>query len=163
MIGAGFGRTGTRSLLRSALEARRPSPRRRVIRRLVARRSPDFVLYPRMAWATVMDRVFDGRIGDRAHVLGVFERHVAEVKAAIPAERLLVFEVGQGWEPLCAARRTITQAAITQAGISQARSPTRRTAPRPRRRLTTVWAYAPSTATPASPAASALGRNRSSG
>ena len=31
-----------------------------------------------------------------------FSTHVAAVKAEIPAERLLVYEVKQGWEPLCA-------------------------------------------------------------
>ncbi|MFI0483830.1 sulfotransferase family protein [Actinomadura sp. 9N215] len=85
-----------------ALAERRLPLRRRIVRRLVARRSPDFALYPRMARATVMDRVFDGRIDDRDHVLRVFDRHVAEVKAAIPDERLLVFDVAEGWEPLCA-------------------------------------------------------------
>lgn len=91
------------TIFRSALEQRRPLPlRRRVVRWLVARRSPDFALYPRMARATFIDRVFDGRVDDRDHVIEVFERHVAEVKAAIPAERLLVFEAGQGWGPLCA-------------------------------------------------------------
>ncbi|MCP2337049.1 sulfotransferase family protein [Actinomadura rupiterrae] len=30
-----------------------------------------------------------------------FERHTAEVVEAVPAERLLVYEVEQGWEPLC--------------------------------------------------------------
>ncbi|MEV0201657.1 sulfotransferase family protein [Nonomuraea sp. NPDC050691] len=32
----------------------------------------------------------------------VFERHVAAVQAGIPAERLLVFDVREGWGPLCA-------------------------------------------------------------
>ncbi|GIH94310.1 hypothetical protein Psi01_49400 [Planobispora siamensis] len=85
------------TIFASALAERRPTPpHRRVTRRLVAWRAPDFALYPRMAGATVMDRVFDGRIDDRAHVLAVFERHVAEVKAAIPPDRLLVFDVRQG-------------------------------------------------------------------
>jgi hypothetical protein len=30
-----------------------------------------------------------------------FHRHNQAVKAAIPAERLLVYEAGQGWAPLC--------------------------------------------------------------
>ena len=80
----------------------RPLPaHRRVVRWLVARRAPDFALYPRMARATVMDRVFGGRIDDRAHVIGVYERHIADVKATIPTHRLLVFDVREGWAPLC--------------------------------------------------------------
>jgi hypothetical protein len=84
------------------LAERRPAPfRRRLIRRFVERRSPDFGLYPRMAKATVVDRVFDDRIDDPAHCLKVFEQHIAEVKATIPAGRLLVFDVQEGWRPLC--------------------------------------------------------------
>jgi Sulfotransferase domain len=91
------------TIFASALAHRRPLPlRRRAIRWLVARRSPDFALYPRMARATVMDRIFDGKIDDREHCVEVFERHIAEVKATIPAGRLLVFDVRDGWEPLCA-------------------------------------------------------------
>ncbi|MFI0373292.1 sulfotransferase family protein [Actinomadura sp. 1N219] len=87
---------------RALAERRRLPLRRRIVRWLVRRRSPDFALYPRMARATVMDRVFGGRIDDRDHVLDVFDRHIAEVKAAIPDGRLLVFDVAEGWEPLCA-------------------------------------------------------------
>lgn len=38
----------------------------------------------------------------RANVIAAYERHNAEVQRRIPAERLLVFEPAQGWEPLCA-------------------------------------------------------------
>ena len=47
------------------------------------------------------DRVFDGR-RDEAHLTAVFNRHNAEVRRDVPADRLLVYEAGQGWEPLCA-------------------------------------------------------------
>jgi len=36
------------------------------------------------------------------NVIAALERHNAEVQRTIPAERLLVFEAAQGWEPLCA-------------------------------------------------------------
>lgn len=38
----------------------------------------------------------------KENVIAAFERHNAEVQRRIPAERLLVFEAKQGWEPLCA-------------------------------------------------------------
>ncbi len=38
---------------------------------------------------------------DRAYMTDYFQRHTEAVKAAIPPERLLVFEVGEGWERLC--------------------------------------------------------------
>jgi Sulfotransferase domain len=44
---------------------------------------------------------FGGRFRDRAAAIDVFERHNAAVQAAIPPDRLLVFEAKQGWEPLC--------------------------------------------------------------
>ncbi len=90
------------TVFKSALAERKPLPlQRRVIRWLVARRVPDFALYPRMAKATIFDRVFGGRIDDREHVVRVFERHVAEVKSALAQDRLLVFDVREGWAPLC--------------------------------------------------------------
>lgn len=38
---------------------------------------------------------------DRCFLVDYFRRHNEEVIAAIPSERLLVYEAGQGWEPLC--------------------------------------------------------------
>uniref|UniRef100_UPI004072FD80 Sulfotransferase family protein n=1 Tax=Streptomyces sp. TaxID=1931 RepID=UPI004072FD80 len=45
---------------------------------------------------------FGGRLDDRAHAIAVFEEHNRRVRASIPSERLLVFDVREGWEPLCA-------------------------------------------------------------
>jgi hypothetical protein len=45
---------------------------------------------------------FDGRFGDRAHAIIVYNAYVERVKRTVPAERLLAFDVKQGWEPLCA-------------------------------------------------------------
>ena len=46
-------------------------------------------------------RHFDGRINDREVLAEGFRRHVDLVKQTIPAERLLVFDVSEGWGPLC--------------------------------------------------------------
>lgn len=40
-------------------------------------------------------------LNDRAFLIDYFHRHEAEVKATIPAERLLIYPVGSGWGPLC--------------------------------------------------------------
>ncbi len=50
--------------------------------------------------ATIND-YFDDRMHDHDHLIRRFHEHVAEVKASIAPERLLVFEVAEGWEPLC--------------------------------------------------------------
>jgi hypothetical protein len=40
-------------------------------------------------------------LADRAWMTDYFRRHTEAVKAAIAPERLLVYEVGEGWERLC--------------------------------------------------------------
>ena len=44
---------------------------------------------------------FDGRFEDKDHAMKVFERRNEEVRRRVPQERLLVFDVGEGWAPLC--------------------------------------------------------------
>ncbi len=46
-------------------------------------------------------RDYLGHFGDRAFMTDYFRRHVEAVKQAIPADRLLVYEVSEGWGPLC--------------------------------------------------------------
>ena len=45
---------------------------------------------------------FGEHIHDRAFMIDDFRRHNEEVKRTIASERLLVYEVTQGWAPLCA-------------------------------------------------------------
>jgi hypothetical protein len=44
---------------------------------------------------------FRDRLHDRAFMTDYFRRHTQAVKAAIAPERLLIFEVGEGWGRLC--------------------------------------------------------------
>jgi hypothetical protein len=55
----------------------------------------------RMVNASVWDGAFGGRFEDREHAIGVYERHNEDVKRHVPPDRLLVYDVKQGWEPLC--------------------------------------------------------------
>jgi hypothetical protein len=41
------------------------------------------------------------RLHDRAFMTDYFHRHTEAVVAAIPKDRLLIYEAGRGWEPLC--------------------------------------------------------------
>ncbi|MDX2426933.1 MAG: sulfotransferase [Cycloclasticus sp.] len=54
-----------------------------------------------MAKLIISDHLFGGRFDDRQHCISVYEQHNAEVRRLVPAEKLLVYEVKQGWEPLC--------------------------------------------------------------
>ena len=47
-------------------------------------------------------QTFDGRISERAYAIDKYNANIAEVQAEIAPERLLTFDVRQGWEPLCA-------------------------------------------------------------
>ncbi len=49
----------------------------------------------------IRDDVFKGRTEDREHTISIFNAWTEEVKKTVPADRLLVFEVKDGWEPLC--------------------------------------------------------------
>jgi hypothetical protein len=55
-----------------------------------------------MADNLIWDGLFEGRFADREFAIGVFEQWTADVIASVPADRLLVFDVSEGWEPLCA-------------------------------------------------------------
>ena len=49
----------------------------------------------------VWDGMFEGRFEDKLHAITVFNRHNEEVTLTVPADRLLVYEVREGWGPLC--------------------------------------------------------------
>jgi hypothetical protein len=54
-----------------------------------------------MVRKAIVADTFDDRFEDKAHALEVFNRHNQEVRDTIDPARLLVFDVREGWEPLC--------------------------------------------------------------
>ncbi len=44
---------------------------------------------------------FQGRFQDKEYAIECFQQHIEEVKRVVPVEQLLVYEVKEGWEPLC--------------------------------------------------------------
>jgi hypothetical protein len=50
----------------------------------------------------IFNRTFGNRLTDRGHCQAVFARHNQAVQESIAADRLRVFDVKEGWEPLCA-------------------------------------------------------------
>ena len=63
--------------------------------------SPRMLVFQRML-DRLWERLFRGRFEDRAFAIEVFNRHNKQVCRDVPADRLLVYEVSQGWGPLCA-------------------------------------------------------------
>jgi hypothetical protein len=74
----------------------------RIILWLVTVAQPPFRDFIAMTRAVMVDRVFDGRIDNRDYAIAVFDRHIADVRETVAANRLLVFDVAQGSAPLCA-------------------------------------------------------------
>ena len=55
----------------------------------------------RMIFELVWEKTFDGMFQDREYAISIFERHNEEVKRKVSADKLLVYEVKEGWDPLC--------------------------------------------------------------
>ena len=56
--------------------------------------------WQRMVLKVISD-LFDRQMTDKSKLISVYEQHNEEVRRAIAPERLLVYDVAQGWEPLC--------------------------------------------------------------
>jgi|SRR5579872_7219765 len=63
---------------------------------------PDRIRVGKMINALIWQQTFDGKFEDKEYALAVFQQHIEEVKKNVPPEKLLVYDVKQGWEPLCA-------------------------------------------------------------
>jgi hypothetical protein len=56
---------------------------------------------PLMLHSIIWDGTFHGRFENKEYAIDIYQRHIAEVKRATPPDRLLVYRVQEGWEPLC--------------------------------------------------------------
>ena len=63
---------------------------------------PEIVrLQNEMVRKAILTETFDNRFEDKAFAIEVFKRHNQEVRDTIDPARLLVFDVKEGWAPLC--------------------------------------------------------------
>jgi hypothetical protein len=91
-----------RATIYAATQARTATPAARLLSRLVSLANPRAGNGFRTVQETVWDGTMSGRFEDRNEAIRIFEEHNREVVATVPLERLLVFDVKEGWEPLCA-------------------------------------------------------------
>jgi len=49
----------------------------------------------------IFERSFHGHWLERDDAIGTVKKHMEEVMKFVPPERLLVYEVAQGWKPMC--------------------------------------------------------------
>jgi hypothetical protein len=50
---------------------------------------------------TAWQGMFGGRFEEREHAIAALRKHQQAVQDHVPSERLLVYQVSQGWQPLC--------------------------------------------------------------
>ncbi len=49
----------------------------------------------------IWQRSHKGTMENKEAAIARYNEHIEEIKAAVPADRLLIFKVTEGWEPLC--------------------------------------------------------------
>ena len=76
-------------------------PAREMIPRWLRRCVPLARQFVEMNDRLIWQGLFDGRFNDRSYAISAFEQHRAAVRATIEPDRLLVFDVKDGWGPLC--------------------------------------------------------------
>eukprot|EP01113_Clastostelium_recurvatum_P007870 TRINITY_DN13683_c0_g1_i3.p1 TRINITY_DN13683_c0_g1~~TRINITY_DN13683_c0_g1_i3.p1 ORF type:complete len:253 (+),score=32.25 TRINITY_DN13683_c0_g1_i3:208-966(+) len=58
-------------------------------------------MHHRMVDAVIWSGVFHGRFLDKEYVRSIYHQHIEEVKRLVPKDQLLLFNVKEGWGPLC--------------------------------------------------------------
>lgn len=55
-----------------------------------------------MACKIIAEQTFNGAMADKDAALAAFQKRIDDVTSALPPDRVLVFDVAEGWAPLCA-------------------------------------------------------------
>jgi hypothetical protein len=62
---------------------------------------PPYRNFLKMVRRSVWERLFDGRFEEREYAIQVFNEWIEDVKRTVPREKLLIFNLADGWDPLC--------------------------------------------------------------
>jgi len=54
-----------------------------------------------LAQLLVAEQVFDGRPADKEYAIEVYNQNIKDVISTVAPERLLIHNLGDGWDPLC--------------------------------------------------------------
>ena len=76
-------------------------PARQLFPRWLTWLNPRMRRFGMMLNRVVWQGTFQGRFEDRTYAIDVFNRHNDRVRQSVPPRQLLVYEVREGWEPLC--------------------------------------------------------------
>ncbi len=82
-------------------ERRNFAPPTGKLMRLLLKRARYYPHLTRLRNKMIWDRFFEGRFEDKGYAIQRFKKHNEEVKRFVPPEKLLVYQVSEGWGPLC--------------------------------------------------------------
>jgi len=71
------------------------------LRTMLPAQLPGFRSIAKLTDQVIWDGTFDGRFTDRSHAIDCYEQHIRDVSNALPSKQLLLFDVRDGWSPLC--------------------------------------------------------------
>lgn len=69
----------------------------KVLKALLPRQPAIMKMVEKLIW----QRILEGKMPDKEAAIANYEQHIEDVKATVPASKLLVFSADQGWGPLC--------------------------------------------------------------
>jgi len=49
----------------------------------------------------ILERMFESQYHDKQFAINIYEKHIEQVLESVPSDKLLQFDVRDGWEPLC--------------------------------------------------------------
>lgn len=64
-------------------------------------KSAQLIRIVKMNNATLWQGLFKGKFEDKTYAINVFEKHIEDTKRHVSPDKLLIFEVKDGWKPLC--------------------------------------------------------------
>lgn len=64
-------------------------------------RSKNLLRVVKMIKFTLWNQLFQNNFENKSHTIEIFNKHIEDTIKHVPAENLLVFQVKDGWEPLC--------------------------------------------------------------
>lgn len=79
-------------------QATRPTLMERIAKRFI----PGGLGIGRITRKLIWENTFSNRFEDKDYAIQIFNQHIEEVKQRVPADKLLVYSIKEGWEPLCA-------------------------------------------------------------
>ena len=80
-----------------------------------------------MTYKIITRRTFEERLGDRDYLIAAFNRHIEDVQNEISSDRLLTYDVAEGWGRfvnfwMSTSRRVVSRRQIRRQNFKNARA-----------------------------------------